>query len=152
MKFKTLLICLLLVSLMGCEGPAEKAGADLDSQVTAARQEVADLKQQIEGYKQTIDKTRQELATSKEQLALAQKELAETKLSRQEILQQMESVQKQMQAENTDTNQLNPDTQPKAQQKSTTPPSNRPAKSDKTGQSDTENLKTTPASTLPTGA
>jgi hypothetical protein len=39
---------------IGCDGPAEQTGEDLDAQVAAARNEVDNLKQQIEEYKQTI--------------------------------------------------------------------------------------------------
>ena len=97
MNFRTFLNCFFLIVLIGCDGPAEQAGENLDAQVATARNEVTDLKRQIEDDKQTIKQTRDELAASKEQLRLAHKELEITKLSRQEILQKMENVQKEAQ-------------------------------------------------------
>ncbi|MGB3222948.1 MAG: hypothetical protein WBB23_09115 [Desulforhopalus sp.] len=105
MNYRTFLICFFLIWLIGCDGPAEQAGENLDAEVAAARNEVADLKREIEDYKQTIKQSREELAASKEQLALAQKEMEETKMSRQEILEKMESVQKEAQAESVPAGQ-----------------------------------------------
>lgn len=107
MNLRTFLICFILLMLLGCDGPAEQAGENLDAQVAASRNEVADLKRQIEDYKQTIKQTREELAASKEQLTLAQKELEVTKLSRQVILQKMESVQEKAQIEATPLEEQN---------------------------------------------
>ena len=85
--------------VIGCDGPAEQAGENLDTQVASARAEVTELKQQIEGYKLTIQQTKDELAASKEQLTLAQKELEETKHSRDQILYEIEKLQQNPHAE-----------------------------------------------------
>lgn len=105
--FRTLLVCCFVILLAGCDGPAEKAGEDLDAKVTAGLNEITDLKQQIEEYKQTIKDTREELAASKEQLAISQKEMEEMKHSRQKILQQMETVQSKSQTKTLSAGQEN---------------------------------------------
>ncbi|MGB3212510.1 MAG: hypothetical protein WBB19_17550 [Desulforhopalus sp.] len=117
MNFRTFLICLILVLIIGCDGPAEQAGENLDAEVTAARNEVAELKQQIEDYKQAIKQTREELAASKEQLTLAQKEMEETKMSRQKILKEMEGWQEKEQMGSTPpvSRQMSPDMTPEQQ-------------------------------------
>ncbi len=93
MNFKTFLIGIFVLLLMGCEGPAEKVGEKLDDQVAEDRREVEFLQQQIENYEQVIQDTRRELESSKEQLAKSQQDLKETRQSRQEILQQIKDVQ-----------------------------------------------------------
>lgn len=95
MNFKTFLIGIFVLLLMGCEGPAEKAGEDLDAQVAEVRREVEFLQQQIENYEQIIQDSRRELESSKEQLAKSRQDLEETRQSRQEILQQIKDARQQ---------------------------------------------------------
>lgn len=108
MKFRTLLISLFfsLILITGCDdGPAEQAGKELDTEVVAAREEVAELKQQITADQQTIKQTREELAANKEELTLARNELEEMRLSRNEILQKMEGLQERTMTESTPVKQ-----------------------------------------------
>lgn len=107
MYCRTLVLSFLVILLIGCDGPAERAGENLDAQVGAARTEVAQLERQIEEYKQEMEQIREELAASKDQLGLARKELEEMKRSRQEILQQMESVQEMSKTGNFSPEQHN---------------------------------------------
>lgn len=95
MNFKVFLIGIFVLLLMGCKGPAEKAGEKLDAQVVEVRKEVEFLQQQIENYERVIQDTRRELESGKEQLAQSRQELEETRQSRQEILQQIKRAQQQ---------------------------------------------------------
>lgn len=93
MNLKAILIGVFILFLVGCKGPAEKAGENLDDQVAEVRKEVEFLQQQIENYEQVIEDTRRELESSKAQLAKSRQDLVESRQSRHEILQQIKNAQ-----------------------------------------------------------
>lgn len=100
MQWKMLLMAALLLLPLGCNGPAEEAGEELDEQVEQIRQESVELQQQISDYTAQIAQAREELKTTRSELQAAKKELAELRQQRDQIIAEMESLQQKDQGKN----------------------------------------------------
>ena len=98
MRWKILLIVLVLLLPAGCNGPAEEAGEKLDAQVEKIRQETADLKQQMVDYRQQIKEARQELEATRKELEAAKTELVRLQQNREDIITEMQKLEKEKQA------------------------------------------------------
>ncbi len=82
---------ILFLLLAGCgQGPAEKAGAELDQRVQQAREEVSALQNQIKENQQQIEQARKDIAELNQELQGARQELSQARENRQEALRDLQ--------------------------------------------------------------
>ena len=88
--FRVTLILFLFLLPVGCDGPAEEAGEEVDETVEMQTEKLDKAQHEIAEAKAEIKELQEELAAARKERDEAQKRLNESESQRQRILQEIE--------------------------------------------------------------